>query len=243
MDTKMVENIRQNWTDKSSDELIQIWKENDHERWSDSAFEAARRILTERGIAIPAQHPPKGVTPQAPPWTKMKTFKVIAVIAIVAGLILLGVSTRKARRKAIESMRAIVNDVCPLIEDCKKMGDNTVSIRGKCLVWDMSEDFPDRANGILPKELKSGLFDREVTVFMVLPVRKVLVGHYSISGQAGYRQYMDVCVAYWPGKKAVGMHSVVSKEPVSSRSVVDIPEYGNPSEPIARWIRSLPKTK
>jgi hypothetical protein len=28
----------------------------------------------------------------------------------------------------------------------------------------------------------------------------VRLGHYSISDQLGYRQYIDVCVAYWPEK-------------------------------------------
>jgi len=58
MDAKMVEGIRQNLSNKTSDELLQIWKGNDHERWSDSAFEAAKQILTERGIELPPQDPP-----------------------------------------------------------------------------------------------------------------------------------------------------------------------------------------
>ena len=50
MDTKHIEDIRKNWISKSTDELLQIWKENNHEAWSSSAFEAARQILTERGV-------------------------------------------------------------------------------------------------------------------------------------------------------------------------------------------------
>jgi hypothetical protein len=42
MDTKMVEDIRQNLANKTSDELLHMWKENDRERWSESAFEAVK---------------------------------------------------------------------------------------------------------------------------------------------------------------------------------------------------------
>ena len=59
MDTKIVEDIRQNWANKTSDELLQIWKENDRERWSESAFEAARQILIDRGVELPQQDPVK----------------------------------------------------------------------------------------------------------------------------------------------------------------------------------------
>jgi hypothetical protein len=171
----------------------------------------------------------------------MKAYKAIAIIVIIiGGLICLNTYTRNVKRKAIDRMRAIVSDVRPLIKDCRKIGDNNISIKGKCLVWDITTDLPSRANGILPKEFKSGLSDRQVTVFMILPEREVMAGCYSISGEPGYRQYMDVCVAYWPEKRAVGMRSIVSKEPRLSRPAQQKPEYGDPSEPIAGWIASLP---
>ena len=169
----------------------------------------------------------------------MKKFKVIAVISIVAWLVLWGV----LRHKETERQRAIVNSVRVLIEDCKKMGDSPIFIRGKCLVWDTPKNSRSGAHAKLPGELKARSSDRQITVFMVLRERNVMVGRYSISNEPGYRQYMDVCVVYWPEKKAVGMHSVVSKEPVSSRTVEYAPEYGDPTEPIARWISSLPRTR
>jgi len=58
MDTKMVEHIRQNLANNTNDELLHMWKENDRERWSESAFEAVKQILTERGIELPAQGAP-----------------------------------------------------------------------------------------------------------------------------------------------------------------------------------------
>lgn len=71
MDKRMVEDIRQNWASKSSDDLLRIWKENDREQWSDAAFEAAREILTERGFELPPQDPAKVAKPKVVP--KMST--------------------------------------------------------------------------------------------------------------------------------------------------------------------------
>jgi hypothetical protein len=42
---------------KSTEELLGIWKENNREQWSDEAFEAVRRLLAERDVAVPAQTP------------------------------------------------------------------------------------------------------------------------------------------------------------------------------------------
>jgi len=40
---------------KDTDELIAIWKENDHGLWSDSAFEVIEKLLLERGVPLPIQ--------------------------------------------------------------------------------------------------------------------------------------------------------------------------------------------
>jgi hypothetical protein len=142
--------------------------------------------------------------------------------------------------KETERQRLIVNEVRPLIEDCKQLGEKPISIRGTCLVWDITKNFRANAHGLLPRKLRATSSDNEITVFMVLPQREELVGHYSVSKQPGYRQYVDVCVVYWPQKKAVGMHSVISKDPPLVRKVTHSPEYGDPSKPIASWIESLP---
>jgi hypothetical protein len=74
MSDRIAEQIRQNFTAKNSDELLQIWKENDRERWSGDAFEAIKQILIERGLTIPAQSPekPSGVTS---PEQRKKSYK------------------------------------------------------------------------------------------------------------------------------------------------------------------------
>jgi len=91
----MVEDIRQNLANKTSDELLQICKENDHERWSEFAFEAAKQILTERGIELLPQDPPKEAKPQAAPQrsrhrTSTRVFIVLVTVwwaIVIAGLI------------------------------------------------------------------------------------------------------------------------------------------------------------
>src|SRR5687767_6761620 len=49
----------------TTDEVHRLWKENDRERYSEEAFEAARVILTERGMDVPAQQPWSGRVPVA----------------------------------------------------------------------------------------------------------------------------------------------------------------------------------
>lgn len=48
---------------KNTDELIVIWKENDHGLWSDSAFEVIQKLLIERGVALPNQGDAKETVP------------------------------------------------------------------------------------------------------------------------------------------------------------------------------------
>lgn len=59
MDSKTVQDIRKNMESKRTEELIQIWRENDRTQYSDAAFEAVRHLLEERGETIPPQLPMK----------------------------------------------------------------------------------------------------------------------------------------------------------------------------------------
>jgi hypothetical protein len=61
MNVKLVESIRLNLVDKTSDELLKIWKANDKEQWSAEAFEAIKQILTERRLELPSQSATKPV--------------------------------------------------------------------------------------------------------------------------------------------------------------------------------------
>lgn len=170
---------------------------------------------------------------------KMKTFKVIVILAVVVGVIWWGITSHNET----EAQKRIVSEVRPLIEECREISDVPITILGKVLVWDISSNSRSGVHTFLPGELEAKSSDPQITVFMVQPERKVLVGYYSISGEPAYQQFVDVCVVYWPQKKAVGMHSVVSKEPRSSRPVQHAPEYGDPNEPVALWIKTLGRAR
>lgn len=59
MDMSRVRGIRRNMEAKSTEELIQIWRENDRTQYVEEAFEAIRLLLVERGEVIPPQLPMK----------------------------------------------------------------------------------------------------------------------------------------------------------------------------------------
>jgi len=50
--------LRSNFDQKTTDELIEIWKTNNRVDWSDAVFEVVREILLERLPELPAQNPP-----------------------------------------------------------------------------------------------------------------------------------------------------------------------------------------
>ena len=92
---------------------------------------------------------------------------------------------------------AIVNDVRPLLDACKSMGDSrSLAVNGKALVWDMDSNKPSLAGRMLPAELHASSPDSPITVFIVMHKERVQVGSYSLSGEPAYRQYLDVAVAY-----------------------------------------------
>lgn len=55
MNEKLIEQIQEKMNSKSTEELLNIWKENNREEYSNEAFVAIQRILTERGESLPAQ--------------------------------------------------------------------------------------------------------------------------------------------------------------------------------------------
>lgn len=55
MDEKLVEQYRKNLEEKSTEELLKVWEENNRVEWLDEAFEAIRKILIGRGEILPAQ--------------------------------------------------------------------------------------------------------------------------------------------------------------------------------------------
>ena len=57
MDDMLVENMRNFMESKSTEELVQIWRENDRAKYPEEAFEAIRQIFEERGEKIARQLP------------------------------------------------------------------------------------------------------------------------------------------------------------------------------------------
>ena len=51
--------IHENFSQKETDEIIQIWQENNRHEWSDLTFEVIQQILQERGVEIPPQNDPQ----------------------------------------------------------------------------------------------------------------------------------------------------------------------------------------
>src|SRR5688572_14016383 len=51
--------VFENFNQKETDELIQIWQENKRDEWSDLAFDIIQKILKERGVEIPPQNDPQ----------------------------------------------------------------------------------------------------------------------------------------------------------------------------------------
>lgn len=52
------EQIRNQMNLIETNELLEIWQNNDRAEWSDDAFEVIKEILNERGVDLPEQHKP-----------------------------------------------------------------------------------------------------------------------------------------------------------------------------------------
>ncbi len=169
----------------------------------------------------------------------MRLIKFFGVIAVAVVIIVIVSNWSSPTKQEIEK---IMGDVRPFIESCKAMPHSEkIMIKGKALVWDLKSNSKSDAHAELPSDLRIGEKEKQVTVFIVTPEQNMLVGHYSISRQPGYRRYVDVYVIYWPEKKAAGLHSVVGFDPRHRRPVQHSPEYGDYTKAVAAWIAGLPK--
>lgn len=55
MDEFGTSKIKKSLSERSDEELLQIWAENNFYEWRPEAFEAIREILAERGVGLPEQ--------------------------------------------------------------------------------------------------------------------------------------------------------------------------------------------
>lgn len=53
--THLIAQLQLKLQSRTDEDLLAVWVENDQEQWSPEFFEAVRLVLTERGVAVPAQ--------------------------------------------------------------------------------------------------------------------------------------------------------------------------------------------
>lgn len=99
MNKKLFNVIKCNFETKTTEELLNIWQQNDRSDYSDEAFEAIKVILAGRNTTIPAQQEyVPNLLSDEPKWTigkikKMrKLYLVLFILMIIAQPILLGSS-------------------------------------------------------------------------------------------------------------------------------------------------------
>ena len=97
MDANRVAEIKANLSSKDTSELLEIWKANDREAYTDDAFEAIRLLLEERSVAPPPQstHVPRENRPEYYQWDMLAikrtraiylTFFLLMIAANIGGV-------------------------------------------------------------------------------------------------------------------------------------------------------------
>jgi hypothetical protein len=159
---------------------------------------------------------------------------LIAIVAIVAVVMFAGCISRGPDGE-YEKLEDIVNEVRPLIQDCEELGDRPLSIHGKCLIWNIKYDSRSRANDFL-YDLEADSADSEITVFLIVDDGVARIGDQT------YRNYVDICVVYWPDKKPVGMYHLAGEEFLSTEKVASwiiAQEAIQRQLMVADWIKEL----
>ncbi len=91
MHKKILQEIRLNMESKETDELLNIWQENDKEQYSEMAFEAIKQILIERGETPPPQKESLQISKQKQELTgeirDRHRWKKLQSIGIILGLV------------------------------------------------------------------------------------------------------------------------------------------------------------
>jgi hypothetical protein len=85
MSTNLIQDIKQHIGVKSTEELLDIWTENDREKWSVEYFDAIRLTLLERNEPLPQQVKHS----KEPAWvTRNKKMKDLAKVFFLIGAII-----------------------------------------------------------------------------------------------------------------------------------------------------------
>lgn len=95
MSRRLINEIRKNFESKSTDELLELWLQNDRDAYSEAAFAAIKQILSDRNTNIPIQPEYVPKPQQEPKWDvseikKKRLFYLICFMLMVIGQILFG---------------------------------------------------------------------------------------------------------------------------------------------------------
>lgn len=164
--------------------------------------------------------------------------QIFAALIVIGFLVWWVVPSEEIRLQS-----AIIDEVSCLVDDCREIGDQPITVKGKCLIWNMSNNYRSSVCSRLPKDILGCSSDCELTVFMVMPIRKEIVGHIVQTRRPIYRRYVDIYVAYWPEKEPAGRHTIEWNDVVQPYQVRFNPDYLESIErPLAEWIKGLPRS-
>lgn len=121
---KLYETMRQ----KSSDELLQIWKENDRTEWSDEAYVAIKQVLDERGVSLPAQTAPAVVEDHDDPnadalvrlstWANLLSWVGLLVTVGISGINIVSMLTATGLNIGVAEIFNILSALLILLVGC-----------------------------------------------------------------------------------------------------------------------------
>jgi len=164
----------------------------------------------------------------------------LLVAVLILGLV--GLVTLVRNSVATRGFRPVVSEVYQQVDHCDSASRTaSISMQGKALVWDTESDALSKAYWKLPEELRAGVSDSQITVFLILEKQRELVGRYTFA--AAYRQYARICVIHWPEKEVVGVTTIASLDPPEKRQLQFTSEYGDLNIPIGEWIQNLSASK
>jgi hypothetical protein len=134
---------------------------------------------------------------------------------------------RTEEKEERDRQAAIFRQAINLIPECRRttlLKDNRV-MRLRTLVWDLTADEPSYACQELPPEYRGRSTDSNLTLFMTRKMPEKRVWSYK-DGTGAYVDRLEVFVAYWPEKKAVGRLVIEGAEPPGFLSLRENERFG-----------------
>ncbi len=165
----------------------------------------------------------------------MKTIpKIIgALLGLILGVSMIGCDVPSAEEQ--QKLKAIVDEVKPLLKDWKGTAIFNGPIKGKSLIWWLDEDRISAASWELPQEMRASSSDKEITV--VLYSER---GYVRGLGRASTT--VDIFVIYWPERKAAGTITISARS--GTGSLPSVRASGQESYMVTHlvdWAAKLPR--